>query len=110
MKYLRVTAFALASLVSPAQADISERDLESLKGFTIIGAYTVTGFLDEKGKRSDDFEGCDFDRRIILDDQYIVTCNEYGYKYAYRPKAIIFGDGSTLRMLVAGRIYRVTKG
>lgn len=109
MHLLRPLIFAAAGLAMPAYADISEYELENLKGFTILGAYTITGYVDAKGKKSDSFEGCEFDRRIILNDSYSVMCSEYRYQYAYRPKAIIFGDERSLRMLVAGQLYRVTK-
>lgn len=109
MAPLRTVIIVAASLAAPAYADISEYELENMKGFTILGGYTITGFIDAKGKKSDSFEGCEFDRRIILNDSYSVMCSEYRYQYAYRPKAILFADGNSLRMLVAGQLYRVTK-
>jgi len=109
MRKLIMTALVAAILPSPVFADISEADLEQLKGYTILGSFTITGFRDANGEKSDSFEGCEFGRRIILNDSYSVVCSEYRYQYAYRPKAIIFGDGRGLRMLVSGQIYRVTK-
>jgi hypothetical protein len=109
MKNIIATLFVITGFSTPAHANISENELEQLKGFTILGAYTVTGFRDVNGKKSDSFEGCEFDRRIILNDSYSVMCSEYRYQYAYRPKAIMFSDGRSLRMLVSGQLYKVTK-
>ena len=106
MKFSLGIALLLASV--SARADI-EAELARMKGFTILGAFTVTGFVEKNGKKSDSFEGCDFGRRIILDDSFTVECEEYDYRYAYMPKAIVFGDGTSLRMLVSGRLYRIAK-
>jgi hypothetical protein len=51
-----------------------------LVGYTIVAASTVKG----------DFEGCDYDKLIGLDNGMIFECSEYNYSYAYRPTAIVF--------------------
>ncbi len=38
----------------------------------------------------DEFEGCDFDKRIRFDNGWTLTCGEYSYSYAYHPDAAIF--------------------
>jgi hypothetical protein len=41
----------------------------------------------------DEFEGCDFDRRIKFDNGWVLTCSTYSYSYSYRPEAVIFVKG-----------------
>ena len=45
---------------------------------------------------SGDFEGCDYDKLIPLENGLIFKCRSYRYKYAYRPKVIIVGDYVTI--------------
>ena len=99
----------IAGLCTRASADISESDLGGMVGYTIIGTYTVTGWFDKKkdGKKGDSFEGCDYHRVIILDDDKAVVCNGYGYSYSYRPRAVILSDGSSYKMVVSGHAYDV---
>ncbi|WP_172201092.1 hypothetical protein [Campylobacter sp. RM16188] len=72
-----------------------------LIGYTIVDVKTV----------ADDFEGCDYDKKIIFTDDTYVTCNSYGYSYSYRPKAVIFAtqyNGHTLfKMYVNGNVYSI---
>jgi len=101
----------LATLCVSASADISESDLADLKGYTILGSWTVTGWYNpnKKGEKGDSFDGCDYDRVLILDDSLSITCNEYSYSYSYRPKAVILGNGSSFKMLLGGHVYNVRK-
>lgn len=110
MKKIAISLLLVIAL-NPAKADISEDDLGDLKGFTVLGAWTVTGWQDsgKNGKKGDDFEGCEHDRTIILDDRLQLKCDEYSYSYSYRPKAVILTDGSSFRMLVGGHVYRMRK-
>jgi hypothetical protein len=104
-----VLSLLLAVAFIPVKADISESDLADLKGYTILGSWTVTGWQDtgRNGKKGDSFEGCEHDRVIILDDSLTIKCDEYSYSYSYRPKAVILGNGSSFRMLLGGHIYRM---
>jgi hypothetical protein len=106
-----IAGILLAAMCSGAMADISESDLADLKGYTILGSWTVTGWYDpsKDGKKGDSFDGCEYDRVIILDDSLKVTCTEYSYSYSYRPRAIIFGNGTSLKMLLGGHLYSVRK-
>lgn len=70
---------------------------------------TVTGYQDQNGKRGDDFEGCDWDRKIILDDSKTLTCATYSYSYSYRPQAVILSNGSDWKMLVGDRVYNMRR-
>lgn len=36
-----------------------------------------------------EFEGCDFNKRIALDDGLIFVCQTYHYHYAYHPEVLI---------------------
>lgn len=101
----------LAALSTASWADISESDLADMKGYTILGSWTVTGWVDpgSKGKKGDSFEGCEYDRVIILDNSLTITCAEYSYSYSYRPKAVILSDGSSYKMLLNGHIYSMRK-
>ncbi len=92
-------ALALAS--SPALAC----DLSSLVGYTLIAAKTVDGSIDKDGQRTSDFNGCDYDRVIVFDDGTGVACSQYGYQYAYRPKAYVFARGSALKLCVGSQVY-----
>lgn len=102
----------LCLLARPALADLSD-ELEDLIGYTIIAAKTIDGYIDENGEKSNDFEGCDFDRKIFFDDGSFVTCSGYSYSYSYRPTAILLGkkysfEGRNfmdLRMVVDDEIY-----
>jgi len=64
----------LALLVAlPATA----QDLTGLVGWCIIDTKTISGRIDGDGKRSDDFEGCDFGRKILFLDGTYLTCSSY---------------------------------
>lgn len=90
MKFLaNVFATALVSGIAQiARADLADT-LEQYIGYTIVGTKTIDGYRDKDGKKSDDFEGCDFDRKIRFDDGTVLTCSSYSYTYAYRPTAVI---------------------
>lgn len=96
-------------------ADIDEYQLEELVGWTIVASKSIAGYRDPGEKKSDDWEGCDFDRTVYFSDGTTVTCYSYGYQYAYMPKAILFGHEIThegkkytmYKMLVQGQLYDV---
>jgi hypothetical protein len=78
---------------TPAGADTADT-LENYVGYTIVASKTIVGYRDKDGKSSDDFEGCDFDRKIRFDDGTTLTCSGYDYTYAYRPTALILMKSS----------------
>jgi hypothetical protein len=45
----------------------AECDLDSLVGYTLIARKYIDGWFEE-GERKSGFEGCDFDRIIVFDD------------------------------------------
>jgi hypothetical protein len=107
----KIAGTLLIAMCGAAFADISESDLADLKGYTILGSWTVTGWVDpgKNGKKGDSFEGCEHDRILILDDSLTITCAEYSYSYSYRPKAVILSDGSSYKMLLEGHVYSMRK-
>jgi len=56
---------------------------------------------DKDGTRKNQFDGCNFGRTIIFDDNTSMTCSTYGYQYAYRPTAIILMKS----MAIGGKSY-----
>lgn len=100
--------FLLAALVAgPAWADLTG-ELSRLVGFTIIHAGTVTGYVDRGGKVETDFEGCDFGRKLIIDETYSVTCASYGYHYAYRPDVVVLTKGSVGKAIIDGEVFDIS--
>jgi hypothetical protein len=101
--------------IGSANAMVTEFQLKLLIGWTIVDSKTIVGHVTKNGKKSDSFDGCDYGTVIVFDDDKVVTCNSYGYQYAYRPTAIIFGKSIQvsgknhvlLKMMVNGQIYDV---
>lgn len=67
----------LTSMASPAAAS----DLEDLAkdGYAVI----------EETQADGEFEGCDYDRRIKLNNGLVFVCQTYSYSYAYMPEVLI---------------------
>ncbi|GAK33226.1 hypothetical protein JCM17846_20220 [Iodidimonas nitroreducens] len=103
----------LASLFSvAAHADIVD-EFERLEGWYILKVKTISGYIDSDANRQDDFEGCEYGRKVLFSDGTYLTCNSYGYQYSYRPKAVIFAkvfetQGTKIllyKMLVEEKLY-----
>ena len=93
---LRALAAAAALLLSTqASADLVDT-LAEYKGYTIVDVKTIAGYIDSNGKRSDDFEGCENDRQIVFDDGTALTCSSFHYHYAYRPRAAILMQATSV--------------
>ncbi|OYY93200.1 MAG: hypothetical protein B7Y41_12815 [Hydrogenophilales bacterium 28-61-23] len=101
---IRLLFFVLLTSATSAFADLTNQ-LGRLVGYTIIASKTISGYQDKNGKGADSFEGCDYDRVIIFDDDKILTCEAYGYQYSYRPTAIILSNGPSFKMIVGNDIY-----
>lgn len=69
-------------------------------GYTIVDVKTIVGWRDPDGKQGQAFEGCNYGRVIIFDDQKAATCSEYSYHYAYRPEAVILYKQGNFKMIV----------
>lgn len=57
-----VTIFLGAFVFVPNAAADCEIDVSHYVGWTMAYSGTVTGYRDPDGVRSDDFEGCEYDR------------------------------------------------
>jgi hypothetical protein len=83
-------------------------DLGRYVWYTIAGKKTIAGFQDEDGKHDTSFEGCNYGRKILFDDQTYLTCTSCGYSYAYRPEAILLVRSGTWVMLVGENSYQMS--
>lgn len=110
MHYLKShSIFAVYLLMSCSNVSACEIDASDFVGWTIIYSGTVTGYYDENGQEKDEFEGCDFDRRLIIDYTSIITCIDYGYSYSYQPDIVILSNGSSLKACIDDDMYDVRK-
>lgn len=84
-------------------------DLSDFKGGKIVDSGRITGFIDKDGKIKKSFDGCEYNRKIIIDDRLTVTCQSYKYKYSYQPKAVIIdkGYGSDMLLVVEDEAFKV---
>jgi hypothetical protein len=81
--------FAVLLLIMQAGAAFAECVLDDLVGYTLIASKYIAGRIDNN-VRKDDFQGCDFDRIIVFDDNTGVRCVSYSYTYYYHPKVYNF--------------------
>jgi len=93
-----LAALGCVLLNAPVLAGLADK-LGRFTGYTIVASKTISGYVDEDGKKSDDFEGCDFDRKILFDDGTSATCASYSYTYAYRPTAVLLMKELSVRGL-----------
>lgn len=103
-----IVGIALSFLTTQAMADTAS-SLSRFVGYTIAGSFTITGWQDGNGKRGDSFEGCEFDRVIILDDSKTLRCATYSYSYSYRPTAVVLVKGASFKMIVGNDIYDMNR-
>ena len=83
----------------------SATDLARYVGWTIAADKRIAGYVDDKGNEKSEFDGCDFDWKIIFDDRTFLTCTGYHYHYAYHPEAILLVRNNSWMMLVDGDAY-----
>ena len=102
VRALFTSIFLFTSVI--AWADASDR-LSRLEGYTIVLATYIKGYQDEDGKKEDSFNGCNFGRTIIFDNNKVLTCSSYSYTYSYHPSAVIFVKGADFKMLVGNELY-----
>ena len=84
-------------------------DISRFVGWQIIYSGTVTGYINKKGQRVDDFEGCEYDRVLIVDYSRSVTCAEYSYSYSYMPDIVIMSSGNGLKACIDDEIYDIRR-
>lgn len=96
----------------PAKADLADQ-LRKLVGYVILDSKVIAGWYDKKEKEDGTFNGCNYGRVIVFDDNTVLTCAGYGYHYAYRPTAVILAKatshgGKTVydyKMVVENEVY-----
>src|SRR5580704_3615581 len=101
------TILAFLICLTPVGA-LAGCDLDDMVGWTLIARKTIASTIDSDGHRRDDFEGCDFDRVVVFDDNTGVRCTTYSYTYSYRPKAYIWANGVSMKMCVGSREFSVS--
>lgn len=77
---MRILLFIATLLVGTNTFAIDASDFDGLEGWTVAAATNI----------SEEFNGCDFDKRIQFDNGWVLTCSEYSYSYSYHPDAVIF--------------------
>ena len=88
-------------------------ELSSIWKFTVKSSWLdqvrIHTYFVFKGvvKVYGNFEGCDYDKKIVFMDRTYVVCDQYGYTYSYMPTAIILSDGYDFKMCVNDRLYRI---
>lgn len=92
--------FILLIFLLPIQSlALSSWDFSGMEGYTIIAETKV----------DDEFEGCEYDKKIKLANGWILTCSTYKYSYSYRPDVIIFakdmGRGYLVKALINEQFY-----
>lgn len=98
-----ITYIFFLSLSGLAIADSTMRQLRKLEGYTVVAVTAVDG----------EFQGCEFDRVIKLQNGSRYKCSTYGYTYSYSPDALVFAKVSsfqgksiaTVKLLVEGEIF-----
>jgi len=79
-----------------------------LVGYTIVAVKTAVSFKDKGKDLKDGFEGCEFDRVIVFDDNTYLVCRSYGYHYAYRPEAVLLAGQNNWKMVIDGEVFDVS--
>tara|TARA_Y100001934_G_scaffold46897_1_gene56713 strand:+ start:357 stop:824 length:468 start_codon:yes stop_codon:yes gene_type:complete len=73
-----------------------------------VDAYLHNGSVIET-RVSDDFEGCDFDKRIEFVNGLTFVCSTYSYTYSFMPRVkIMMISGRSPEVYIGGKKYRGT--
>jgi hypothetical protein len=82
MFFTYCTALVLATflLMPKPSFALDASDFSGLEGWTVAAVTQVRN----------EFEGCDFDRRIRFTNGWLLTCGTYSYSYSYMSDAVIF--------------------
>ena len=73
----------------------------------------LEGYLVIRSEKIDNFDGCDYGEIIQFYSGRFVTCNEYGYQYAFWPDAVILVNPIRIveefqcEMLVEDKLYDI---
>jgi hypothetical protein len=101
MRNLKIAVAFACLLPSLALAE----DLSRYAGYTVQASKYVAGYVDADGKSGNDFQGCEYGRKIVFDDQTYLVCTQYGYSYSYHPQATLLANGGQWLMIVNGNQY-----
>ncbi len=105
-----VASMAILALVLATTAEAGcEVDVSDYVGWRIIYSGTVTGYMDENGKKEDDFEGCEYGRILIVDYSKKVTCAGYSYAYAFHPDIVVLSKGHSLQACIDNEMYDIRR-
>lgn len=98
---MRTAAFLICLFLTivSARADCL---LDEVVGYTLAASKTITAYIDEDGTRHDGYEGCQFGRTLVFEDETGLKCQIYQYHYAYRPTAYIFVLGNSIKACIDG--------
>jgi len=107
---LTVLLFALTTGLLPYSSHARcEIDISDYVGWQVIYSGTVTGYVDEHGEEQDHFEGCEYDRLLIVDYSRTVVCAGYAYAYAYHPDIVIISNGVSLEACINNEMYDIRR-
>jgi hypothetical protein len=84
-----------------------EIDATDFVGWSIVYSGTITGYIDEEGEKKDDFQGCQYGRKLIVDYTKAITCTTYSYHYAYHPDVAILKNGNQIKACIDDEMYDV---
>lgn len=104
---LTATLLSLSIITTSVFASLANK-LSNLVGYTVIDSKTITGWYNANGKKHDGFEGCDYGRVIIFDDNTTLKCEGYNYQYEDQPTAAILSNNLSIRMVVGNSIYHMS--
>jgi hypothetical protein len=106
----KIYSIVLLFLISTSAFAFLPHEFNGLVGYTILGTKQITGWFDQNGKKGDSFEGCDYGRTIVLDNDKILVCQNFHFHFAFRPTALILSDGHHYKMIVDDHIYDMSRG
>jgi len=76
-------------------------------GYTIVSSHRVTGHINDDGEEESSYLGCSYGRVLIIDNNKQVTCQDYGYSYAYRPEMVLLSKGSSLIACIKDDVFNI---
>lgn len=109
MRYLMKHAIAMAFAAAFSVGAASACDFSRYVGWTITYSGNVTGYVEEDGETNTSFEGCEYDRVLIIDYDRSITCAGYGYVYAYNPEIVIISNGVSMQACIDDDMYAVRR-
>lgn len=96
---MRFLATLIFSLTAASAHALNADDFNGLEGYSIAAVTKVDG----------DFEGCEYDRTLKLQNGWILTCQSYNYHYAYSPTVVVLardiGRGFSVKAVIDDEMY-----